>query len=212
MLIRLFIPLLFISSFFISSVQASTDDHKQANYQHILIWGDSLSAGYGIDIDQGWVNLLRTQLKDDVTVTNGSLSGETTSGGLNRLPDALKKHQPDLVILELGGNDGLRGFSPKRMQDNLEAMIELAQAKNAQVVLLGMRIPPNYGAAYSQRFEQSFADLAKQYNLPFNPFFLDKVALNKELMQSDNIHPNEKAQYQLFSNVWKTIETLFPKN
>ena len=139
--------------------------------QKILVWGDSLSAAYGIPKEKGWVNLMREELGDSVTITNGSISGETTRGGLTRLPKALKNIKPDLVILELGANDGLRGVSPSVTKSNLKKMIQQAQKANAKVILLGMKIPPNYGVAYSKKFEGAFSELAEKYQLPLPPSF-----------------------------------------
>ena len=132
----------------------------------ILVWGDSLSAAYGIPVDKGWVNLLQQKLQNNAVINNGSISGETTAGGLTRLPAALQTYQPDYVLLELGANDGLRGIKTDTMQANLEQMIQLAQQAKAKVVLLGIKLPPNYGSAYTQKFEAVYTNLAKQYNLP----------------------------------------------
>ncbi len=162
--------------------------------QKILVWGDSLSAAYGIPVKKGWVNLMRIELGEAVEISNGSISGETTQGGLTRLPKALKKVKPDIIILELGANDGLRGISPRVTKNNLNKMIRLAHAANAKVILLGMKIPPNYGLAYSQKFEQLFSDLAKKYQLPFVSFFLEKVIVDLKLLQEDELHPTSEAQ------------------
>lgn len=172
-----------------------------AAQQTILVWGDSLSAAYGIPIEKGWVHLMQQALGEDVNIINGSISGETTQGGLTRLPKALKKHQPDFVILELGANDGLRGLPPKVSKNNLKKMIENAQQTNAKVILLGMKIPPNYGMAYSQQFEAIFADVAKEYKLPFIPFFLEGVVEKLELLQEDELHPTAEAQPILLKKV-----------
>ena len=169
--------------------------------QKILVWGDSLSAAYGIPVEKGWVNLMRNKLGDKVDITNGSISGETTQGGLTRLPRALKKIKPDYIILELGANDGLRGISPAVTKNNLNKMIKLAQKANAKVVLFGMKIPPNYGVAYSQKFEQVFKGLAKQYDLPFIPFFLENIIVDLKLLQDDELHPTVDAQPLILNNV-----------
>jgi len=173
--------------------------------QKILVWGDSLSAAYGIPKEKGWVNLMRKELGDDVTITNGSISGETTRGGLTRLPKALKRIKPDLVILELGANDGLRGISPIVTKNNLKKMIEQAQKANAKVILLGMKIPPNYGMAYSKKFEGAFSELAEKYQLPFIPFFLENIVTDFKLLQEDELHPTAEAQPLLLKSVLPTV-------
>jgi len=173
--------------------------------QKILVWGDSLSAAYGIPKEKGWVNLMRKELGDDVTITNGSISGETTRGGLTRLPKALKSIKPDLVILELGANDGLRGISPIVTKNNLKKMIEQAQKANAKVILLGMKIPPNYGMAYSKKFEGAFSELAEKYQLPFIPFFLENIVTDFKLLQEDELHPTAEAQPLLLKSVLPTV-------
>lgn len=174
----------------------------------ILVVGDSISAAYGIQREQGWVALLETQLKrlgSEHRVINASISGDTTGGGLARLPDALATHEPDLVILELGGNDGLRGYPIQRLRANLEGMIEASLAANAQVLLLGMQIPPNYGPRYTLSFAATFEDLASEYDLTLVPSFLEDVALAGNLMQSDGIHPKASAQPLLLQRVWPAI-------
>ena len=173
--------------------------------QKILVWGDSLSAAYGIPKEKGWVNLMREELGDSVTITNGSISGETTRGGLTRLPKALKNIKPDLVILELGANDGLRGVSPSVTKSNLKKMIQQAQKANAKVILLGMKIPPNYGVAYSKKFESAFSELAEKYQLPFIPFFLENIVTDLKLLQEDELHPTAEAQPLLLKNVLPTV-------
>ena len=175
--------------------------------QKILVWGDSLSAAYGIPIEKGWVNLMQEELGDDVEIINGSISGETTQGGLTRLPIALKTHNPDFVILELGANDGLRGIAPSVTKSNLKKMIEQAQLAEAKVMLLGMKIPPNYGMAYTQQFEAQFSQLAKDYKLPFIPFFLEDVIQNLALLQEDELHPTEAAQPIILEKVLTTLKS-----
>lgn len=163
----------------------------------ILIVGDSISAGFGVPVQQGWVALLERQLQQDVPsvrVVNASISGETTQGGLTRLPALLKQHQPDLTVIELGGNDGLRGTPIAVIRRNLERMIVLAQEAGSDVMLLGMQIPPNYGPRYTTSFRAIFADLAADYRLPLVPFLLEGIATEPELMQSDGIHPTTAAQ------------------
>jgi acyl-CoA thioesterase-1 len=186
---------------------------ESAQTRTLLVWGDSLSAAYGISTDQGWVHLLQSKLDNtegakDIKVVNGSLSGETTSGGLTRFPEALAEHKPNFVIIELGANDGLRGLSIKAMRSNLEQMIQLAQKNNAKVALLGMYMPANFGRMYSEQFKKTYQELAKQYQLPFNPFFLEGVALKDDLLLQDGLHPNEKAQPQLLDNIFPVVAEL----
>lgn len=166
----------------------------------LLVWGDSLSAAYNMPIEKGWVALLQAESKQ-LNIINGSISGETTQGGVTRLGAALKQHSPDQVILELGANDGLRGLPIKIMRHNLAKMIELSQASGAKVILAGMKIPPNYGVNYTQLFEQSYLDLAKQYQLTLIPFFLEGVADKFELIQADGLHPTIAAQHIILNNV-----------
>lgn len=172
----------------------------------LLVWGDSLSAAYGIPVEQGWVHLLQQQLGKQVTVINASVSGETTEGGLTRLPAALEQYQPQVMLLELGANDGLRGINTEVTQSNLNKMIQMAQQYDTKVVVLGIKIPPNYGVAYTTRFEQVFADLAQQYSLGFVPFILEGIATDYDLMQADGLHPNAKAQPILLQNIMPTLE------
>jgi acyl-CoA thioesterase I len=178
----------------------------------ILVFGDSISAGYGLPrVDQGWVALLQAKLKGQgygYEVVNASVSGETTEGGLARLPRALSLHHPRIVILELGGNDGLRALPAAAMRSNLAHMIDLSIAADAKVLLLGMRIPPNYGPAYSEQFSAAYTDLARAKNVPWIPFLMDGVALNASLMQADGIHPNPAGQPRLLENVWPALMPL----
>jgi acyl-CoA thioesterase-1 len=166
----------------------------------LLVWGDSLSAAYNMPIEKGWVALLQAESKQ-LKIINGSISGETTQGGLTRLAAVLKQHSPDKVMLELGANDGLRGLPIKIMRHNLAKMIELIQASGAKVILAGMKIPPNYGFKYTKLFEQSYLDLAKKYQLTLIPFFLAGVADKFELMQADGLHPTAEAQHIILSHV-----------
>jgi acyl-CoA thioesterase-1 len=179
----------------------------------ILVLGDSLSAGYGIDLKEGWVNLLVQRLADDYPhqVINASVSGETSGGGLARLPALLKEHQPSLVILELGGNDGLRGHPLNIMQQQLDAIIQQSRQANAQVLLLGMQIPPNYGQRYTQQFHQVYTTLAEKYKLAYVPFFLEGIAVNPDFMQRDGIHPTAEAQPLMLDNVWVGLKPLLEK-
>ena len=175
----------------------------------LLIYGDSLSASYGIEEDQGWVNLLQTRLNEEqlaVEVINGSVSGEATTGGLARLPAMLDSYEPDIMILELGGNDGLRGLPVNLMRANLVEMIELAQAAGAQVILTGIQIPPNYGPRYTLPFFNTYADLAKKKSLPLVPFLIEGIPQQPELMQNDGIHPRAEAQFMILDNVWPILK------
>ncbi len=174
----------------------------------LLVMGDSLSAAYGIEQDQGWVRLLEQRLEDEATVVNASISGETTSGGAERFEEILSKREPDIVLLELGGNDGLRGLPPGQMRANLASMIEQSQQIDAQVLLLGIDIPPNYGQAYRDAFTGVYHSLADEYDIPLIPFLLENIALNRELMQSDGIHPTAEAQPLIMDNVWPALEPL----
>ena len=174
----------------------------------VLIFGDSLSAGYGIDVDQSWAALLQARLESqgyEHRVVNASISGETTEGGAARIMSALERFRPALVILELGGNDGLRGFPPERMRENLASIITASKASGAAVVLLGIRIPLNYGPRYTAAFEGAFRDVARAQEVPWIEFFMEDVALNEELMQADGIHPNAAAQPLLLDNAWPII-------
>ena len=178
----------------------------------VLVFGDSVSAGYGLSrVEQGWVALLQTRLKQQeyvYQVVNASVSGETTAGGLARLPRALTLHQPRIVILELGGNDGLRALPIAQMRTNLARMVDLASAAGAKVLLLGMRIPPNYGPDYTEQFRSSYSDLARDEKLPWVPFLLNDIALVPDLMQADGIYPNELGQPRLLDNVWPALKPL----
>ena len=185
------------------------------NPQSLLVMGDSLSAAYGIPVDQGWVALLQKkihQLRINTTVVNASITGETSAGGLARVDQLLQSNKPDIVILELGANDGLRGFSVKRMRINLGWIIQKSQAAGAKVLLLGMRIPPNYGKRYTDQFYQSYAELADQYKLVRIPFFLEGVGGNRALMQRDDLHPNAKAQPIILATVWAELQALLLYN
>lgn len=177
----------------------------------ILVVGDSLSAAYGMARKDGWVALLQEQLSREgypQRVVNGSISGETTRGGLKRLPEMLSRHQPTVVIIELGSNDGLRGMPLKVMSDNLKEMIKLSQSQGTNVILVGNRIPPNYGRAYTEAFVKVFSDLADQYQIPLVPFFMQDIATNEDLLQADRIHPNEPAQPIMLERVAKPLKAL----
>ena len=176
----------------------------------VLVVGDSLSAGYGLaDVDSGWVALLQQRLQSegyDFRVVNASISGDTTRGGRARLPAAIERFAPALTVIELGGNDGLRGFPLEEMEANLADMIERAQTAGSAVVMLGMMIPTNYGERYTDDFQARFATLATRYDIPLVPFFLEDVALDAALMQADGIHPNEAAQPKMLDAVWPALE------
>ncbi len=174
----------------------------------VLIFGDSLSAGYGIEVDQSWAALLQSRLESqgyEHRVVNASISGETTEGGAARIDSALSEFSPDLIILELGGNDGLRGFPPQRMKGNLEKIVTRAKASGAAVVLLGIRIPTNYGTRYTEAFEAVYRDVAEEFGIEWIEFFMEGVALNDELLLDDRIHPNAAAQPILLDNAWPII-------
>ncbi|WDM46498.1 arylesterase [Acinetobacter baumannii] len=176
----------------------------------ILILGDSISAGYGIDPKQGWVQLLQKRLDQQYPkqhkVVNASVSVETTSGALARLPKLLQTYKPEVVVIELGGNDGLRGQPPQMIQKNLSQLIQLSQKQKAKVILFGMKIPPNYGTAYSKAFENSYKTVSQKYQVKLLPFFLDGVAGQKQLMQNDLIHPNTQAQSKLLNLAYPYIK------
>ena len=176
----------------------------------VMVLGDSISAGYGIEPQQAWVNLLQKRLDQQYPkqhkVVNASVSGETTSGALARLPKLLQTHKPNVVVVELGGNDGLRGQPPQMIQKNLAQLIQQSQKANATVVVLGMKMPPNYGTAYSKAFENNYKVVSQQYKVKLLPFFLEGVAGNKSLMQKDLVHPNGKAQPILLNLAYPYIK------
>ena len=176
----------------------------------VMVLGDSISAGYGIEPQQAWVNLLQKRLDQQYPkqhkVVNASVSGETTSGALARLPKLLQTHKPNVVVVELGGNDGLRGQPPQMIQKNLAQLIQQSQKANATVVVLGMKMPPNYGTAYSKAFESNYKMVSQQYKVKLLPFFLEGVAGNKSLMQKDLVHPNGKAQPILLNLAYPYIK------
>jgi acyl-CoA thioesterase-1 len=181
----------------------------------ILVMGDSLSAGYGIEQRQGWVSLLRERLAAngrELPVVNASITGDTTRGGLSRLPAALQRAKPSLVVIALGGNDGLRGFDLEQTRSNLERMVEISRASGARVLLLGVMLPANYGRAYGEKFHQVYLDLAAKLGIALVPFFLEGVAETRELMQPDGIHPSAEAQPRILHNVWQGLAPLLPPN
>ena len=181
----------------------------------ILVFGDSISAGYGLPrVEQGWVALLQARLKNQgygYQVVNASVSGETTAGGLARLPRALGLHHPAIVILELGGNDGLRALPAAQMHANLTRMAELSAGAGAKVLLLGMRMPPNYGPDYTAQFGRVYAEVAHDQKLTIVPFLLDGIALSPDLMQADGIHPNQSGQPKLLENVWPALKPMLER-
>ena len=176
-----------------------------------MVFGDSLSAAYGLDEEQGWAYLLQDRLSDsgdEREVINLSVSGETTGGGWAPLPDALEVYRPSILVLELGANDGLRGLSVKRMQRNLTNMVSAAQDSGAQVLMLGMRLPPSYGKRYVEAFEAVFPQVAAEQNVELMPFFLESIALRDELFQDDRLHPTAPAQPILLDEVWRFLEPM----
>jgi len=176
--------------------------HNNAVKNRLLVMGDSLSAAHNIPLEAGWVNLLEQQLADDWEVINASISGETSAGGVARLPGILAEYQPDWVFIELGANDGLRALSTKALAENLEQMIDLSKAANAQVLLLGIQIPDNYGPIYQQRFAEVYQQTAQRKQIPLVPFLLEGVATKAELTQADGLHPKASAQAIIKDTVW----------
>lgn len=177
----------------------------------VLVVGDSISAAYGLETQQGWVALLQERLQQqdsDVSVVNASISGDTTAGGLARFPALLAQHQPEYVIIELGGNDGLRGLSLKHMAVNLTTMVQQAQQEDAKVLLLGMRLPGNYGKRYTDGFYNVYQDIAKREQVALVDFFLEGVGAVDGMMQADGVHPTQSAQTLLLDNAWQGIESL----
>lgn len=173
----------------------------------ILILGDSLSASYGIDEEQGWVYLMSKKTPQHA-ITNGSVSGETTAGGLRRLPELLDSVQPELVLIELGGNDGLRGFSPQQLKENLTKIITLVKAQGSKILLSDIMLPPNYGPRYTKMFNQVYQDLATEHQITLMPFFMTKIATEPKLMQRDGIHPNQLAQQDIVNFILPWINDI----
>jgi len=202
--------LLVVSLFAVcASAQAADDDYV------LMVLGDSLSAAYGIDEEDGWVALLDNKLRNDnwpYRVVNGSVSGETTTGGLARLPAMLDSHQPDLVILELGGNDGLRGLPLGILKSNMLIMIALIEEQGAEILLTGIQIPPNYGPRYTVPFYQLYGELAAEKTLALVPFLIEGIPQQPELMQNDGIHPRAEAQYMILDNIWAVLEAMLQKH
>jgi acyl-CoA thioesterase-1 len=184
---------------------------QAATSRTIVVLGDSLSAGYGIKVHEGWVNLLAQRLAAKgygYKVVNASVSGETTQGGVSRLPRVLAIHKPEIVVIELGGNDGLRGLPLAASRENLQRAIKLARDARAKVLLVGMRMPPNYGPRYAQQFQEMYASLAHANAIALVPFLLDEVALKPQYMQDDGIHANARGQPRMLENVWRRLEPL----
>ncbi len=181
-----------------STLAQATDGSKR-----LLVMGDSLSAAHNIPLELGWVNLLQQKLGSEWSVINASISGETSAGGLTRLPDLLDEHQPDWVFLELGANDGLRALSTAALEDNLRAMIDLAKQAGARVLLIGLQIPDNYGPIYQQRFAETYPQVAERRQVPLVPFLLEGVGTEPEFMQADGLHPTAAAQPILLRTVWE---------
>lgn len=184
---------------------------QQAAAQTLLVVGDSISAGLGLDTSLGWISLLDKRLKEqgfDYQVVNASISGDTTAGGLARLPALLSEQKPKLVVIELGGNDGLRGMAPAQLQQNLASMVDQSRQAGAKVILLGMRLPPNYGQRYTDAFAKVFDSVASEQKVPLVPFFLEGVGGVQDMMQADGIHPAVAAQPKLLDNVWPTLKPL----
>jgi acyl-CoA thioesterase-1 len=183
--------------------------HASDQARTLLVVGDSLSAGYGLEPDQGWVTLLQRRLEAEgygYRVVNASITGDTTSGGLRRLPRALEQHRPAVVLIELGGNDGLRGTPVAVIRRNLASMIELAQEAGARVVLAGIQMPPNYGSKYATAFAAIYPDLAREHRIGLIEFFMEDVALDRTLMQADGVHPNAAGQSKLLETAWPVLE------
>jgi acyl-CoA thioesterase-1 len=177
----------------------------------VLVLGDSLSGAYGIDTDKGWVALLQQKISDEgyeYTVINASVSGDTTRTGLSRIDSALQAHKPVIVIIALGGNDGLRGLAFSEIESSLARIIERCRQDDAQILLAGVRLPPNYGPVYNEQFAALYRRLSDKYNIPLVPRILDQVAENRDLLQEDGIHPKAEAQPQIMRNVWAGLEPL----
>lgn len=205
-LLSLLSALLLTSLLLLSGLQSA-----QAQSARMLVLGDSISSGYGMKPEQGWVNQLKNKLSQsgyDYQVINASISGETSQGGLTRLPELLRQYQPDLVLIELGGNDGLRGLPLKLLQNNLSKMIDLSQESKAQPVLLGIQLPPNYGRRYTQAFAGIYPKLAQQHKIPVMPFILQGIGTDSSKMQPDGIHPTGAAQTELLENIWPVVQPL----
>ena len=204
--------IMFLSRFLIVLALAVAPGYATA--RTILVFGDSLSAGYGLPQDKNWVSLLEKRLRDEARgykIANASLSGETTGGGAGRIANALKAHQPKIVILELGANDGLRGQSLATMRRNLETIIDASRRANAQVLLVGMRLPPNYGTAYTEKFQQTYSELARSKRIAYVPFLFEGFAEETRYFQPDRVHPTSEAQALMLETVWKGLKPLLKR-
>lgn len=195
----------------VAPASAKAPVRAPATTHTVLVMGDSLSAGYGIAVSQGWVSLLGQRLRADGgrwSVVNASVSGETTSGGLSRLPAALARAKPSVVVIELGANDGLRGLPVRDMQSNLDRMVKLSRASGAKVLVLGMRMPPNLGRAYTEGFANAYTTVARTNGASLLPFFLEPIMLDRNAFQRDNLHPTAAVQGQLLNHVWPSLQPL----
>lgn len=200
-------------SLIVASLVALPVVAKLVNQTTVVVYGDSLSAAYNIKHDEGWVALLQARINKHTIkyqVVNASISGETTSGGLSRFANMLKQQKPAIVVIALGGNDGLRGLKITELKNNLDKMIVQAKAANAQVLLLGVKIPPNYGLKYAQQFSENYQQLAKKHAVKLVPFFIEGVAGNPTLIQADGLHPTAAAQPKILDNVWPIFNTMLP--
>lgn len=199
---------LFFSHFVAWSMPAFAENPK------IMIYGDSLSAAYGIPQQQGWTSLLQKKLASEYyqyDVVNASISGETTSGGLSRIQKTLDQIKPSIIILELGANDGLRGLPIQEMSNNLNMIILQSKKSGARILLVGMRIPPNYGPQYTKLFSQSYVKLSQEHKIPLVPFMLENIAAKADLIQDDGLHPNAIAQPLVLDNIWSHLKKLLKK-
>jgi acyl-CoA thioesterase-1 len=198
----------------VSVAETEKNLHPPTRPPTIVVFGDSLSAAFGINQDQGWVHLLQERLSTryyQANVINASISGETTQGGLSRIAHVLDTHDPDIVLLELGGNDGLRGLPLTLMKDNLDRIIQIIKSHNSKILLLGIHLPPNYGRFYTEEFDRTYQELADKNDVPLLPFLLDGIATNRDLMQDDGIHPKANAQKQVLENVWPYLKPMIPQ-
>jgi acyl-CoA thioesterase-1 len=216
---KYFAALMFLVSGFAISAESLPDSGQNqlspVEPNIVLVLGDSISAGYGIEQELGWVNLLNERLLRQTTLSqvlyqakNLSVSGETTLGGLTRLPQALERYNPDIVIIELGGNDGLRGYPISKIRANLDQLVATSLRADARVLLVGMMLPPNYGKRYADAFYRIFSEIAATHNVPLLPFLLDGIAANTTLMQRDGIHPKAEAQSLILDNIWPSLDEM----
>lgn len=209
MIKKLFAQYLFLVVTTLTLMLAFPAQAETTEQGKILVLGDSLSSGYNFSPDKTWVALLDAKLSEEninYQVINSSISGDTTTQGLQRLPKLLEVHQPDVVIIELGGNDGIRGIPPKSIKNNLDKLVKMSKQSDAEVLLLGLRIFPNYGQRYADAFFNNYQKVADSNEVALVPFFLENVGGKEELMQDDGIHPNEKAQLTLLDNVWPKVQ------